>query len=76
MKKAIRLGIGIFFVVTGVLGLVLPIIPGILFILLGLLAFSTVYEPMGRIFDWLQKKYPKVNEPLQRWRKKLFPDIN
>ena len=76
MKKAIRLIIGALFLVVGIAGLVLPVIPGTIFILLGLLAFSTVYEPIGRLFKVLESRYPHLHKHLTYWKDKLFPDAN
>lgn len=74
MKKAIRLIIGVLFLVVGIAGLVLPVIPGTIFILLGLLAFSTVYEPVGRLFKRLENRYPHLHKHLAHWKDKLFPE--
>mgnify|MGYP002623904634 CR=1 FL=1 len=74
MQKAIRLAVGVVFILVGIAGLILPIIPGTIFILLGLLAFSTVYEPVGKLFRVLESRYPHLHKHLERWRKRLFPD--
>jgi uncharacterized membrane protein YbaN (DUF454 family) len=74
MHKVWRIAIGVLFLIVGVLGLILPILPGTVFILLGLLAFSTVFEPVGHLFEWLREKHPKLHNILAHWREKLFPD--
>jgi len=74
MQKVLRLGIAIVFLVLGLLGLVLPVIPGTLFLLLSFLAFSTVYEPAGRVFHWLKNRHPKLHTHAVRWRDRWFPD--
>jgi uncharacterized membrane protein YbaN (DUF454 family) len=75
MAKVWRLIIAIFFLVVGVAGLVLPIIPGIAFILVGLLALSTVYAPAGKIFEWLEDRHPEVHKHVAHWQNKLFPEV-
>ncbi|MBM2821222.1 MAG: hypothetical protein HW405_982 [Candidatus Berkelbacteria bacterium] len=46
---------GIIFLFVGILGLFLPIIPGILLIILGL----TVLGGKSKISQWIIKKFPK-----------------
>jgi uncharacterized membrane protein YbaN (DUF454 family) len=74
MRKIWRLILAFVFLIVGLAGLVLPIIPGLLFILLSFLAFSTVYEPAGRVFDWLEGRHPELHKHVVRWQQKLFPD--
>jgi len=56
---------GIFFVLIGIAGLFLPIIPGILFIILGLIV-------MGKkelVIKWIQKLPPPLNKVIFVFKK-------
>jgi uncharacterized membrane protein YbaN (DUF454 family) len=60
-----RIGIlilGWFFVFLGILGLFLPILQGILFILIGLIILSTEYVWAHRLLSKLKARFPKISE--------------
>ena len=60
-KRIIVLTIGVVFVLFGVLGLFLPFLQGILFLVIGALLLSA-YSPTLR--EWMQthtRKYPKLH---------------
>ena len=73
MKKQIRrvavLILGWALIAFGIVGLFLPVLQGVLFIMLGLLVLSRESETAHR---WLQRgrqKYPQVDAKLKKWRK-------
>ena len=53
-SKFLRVSSGVFFMTLGVLGLILPIIPGILFIILGAAMFG--YPPAIRFMERMKGK--------------------
>ena len=55
---------GWIFLVLGVLGLFLPILQGILFILIGLLILSSVSPWAERLLHRLSKRFPKTKNAL------------
>jgi len=60
-KRVAVLMVGVIFVLFGILGLFLPFLQGILFLIIGLLLLSA-YSPTLR--EWMQthtRKYPKVH---------------
>jgi uncharacterized membrane protein YbaN (DUF454 family) len=60
-KRAAVLIVGFVFVILGILGLFLPFLQGILFLVIGLLLLSA-YSPSLR--EWMQthtRKYPKLH---------------
>ncbi len=62
IKHTIIIIVAIFLILAGILGLVLPLLPGILFIMVGLLLLSA-YNP--RFEFWLHaqtKKYPPLHK--------------
>jgi len=69
IKRIIVLVIGWLLIAFGIVGLFLPVLQGVLFIMLGLLVLSGESETAHR---WLQrgrKKYPKVDAKLKEWGK-------
>ena len=58
--------IGWGFILLGILGLVLPILQGFLFILVGLFILSSVSPWAARLLDKLRSRFPKTS--------KLFDD--
>ena len=59
-KKILVLTVGIIFIILGILGLVLPFLQGILFLIIGFFLLSC-YSPKMRF--WIEKhtiKYPSI----------------
>lgn len=62
LKRYIVLGLGWFFVVFGVLGIFLPVLQGILFLLIGFILLSRESAFAQRQLDKLKTRYPKFAE--------------
>jgi len=74
MEKFKRIGIlviGWFFVGLGVLGLFLPILQGILFIMIGLAILSTRSEMVKRWLKHLEERHPHYHERMEKWRERM-----
>lgn len=77
-KKIIILSIGIVFIAAGVLGLFLPFLQGILFLLFGAFLLS-LYFP--KIYEWTEKhtgKYPNLQVKIKKfeaWARKFIGEI-
>ena len=71
IKKIGLLIIGWSFVVLGILGLFLPILQGILFILIGLAILSSRSETIKRFLKHLEERYPYHHERIEKWREKI-----
>ncbi len=63
--------LGWTFVGLGILGLFLPILQGILFIMIGLAILSSRSKTIRRLLDYLERKYPNHYEKLVAWKKKV-----
>ncbi len=61
-KRVIVLALGWGFIVLGVVGLVVPILQGILFLLIGLALLSSESETARRILERLRARYPALSE--------------
>ncbi len=70
-KNSVMLIIGWFFVGLGILGLFLPFLQGILFIMIGLAILSTRSEMIKRLLKHLEDHYPRHHERVVVWREKI-----
>jgi len=71
IKKLGLLIIGWLFIVLGILGLFIPILQGILFIMIGLAILSSRSEMIKRFLKHLEKRYPRHHERIETWEKKV-----
>jgi uncharacterized membrane protein YbaN (DUF454 family) len=74
METFKRIGIliiGWFFVGLGILGLFLPILQGILFIMIGLAILSSRSEMVKRWLKHLEERHPHLHERMEKWREKI-----
>ena len=56
IKRLIRLASGVALVILGLLGLLLPIMPGWIFLIPGLLVLADFFPPIHRLVEWAKKK--------------------
>jgi len=56
VKGALRLGIGVFLVVIGIIGLILPIMPGWIFLIPGLIILGERFPAIHRLLEWAKRK--------------------
>jgi uncharacterized membrane protein YbaN (DUF454 family) len=54
IKKWLRIGVGV--VLVGILGALLPIIPGFVFLIPGLVILAEYFPPVRRVLDWAKHK--------------------
>jgi uncharacterized membrane protein YbaN (DUF454 family) len=62
MKRIVKITLGIFLILLGIVGLFLPILQGILFLLLGTLLLSSESKRVRRLTALIQLRYPKQYE--------------
>jgi len=67
IKRVVALVIGWTLIALGVVGLFLPFLQGILFILLGLYVLSRESKTAHRWLEQGRKRYPKVDAKLRDW---------
>jgi uncharacterized membrane protein YbaN (DUF454 family) len=70
VKRIGLLIIGWLFIVLGILGLFLPILQGVLFILIGLGILSSRSEIIKRFLKHLEERYPQLHERVEIWKAK------
>jgi hypothetical protein len=56
LRKAIRLATGMLMLLVGIAGLILPILPGWLFIIPGLIVLADYFPPIRRLLDWAKRR--------------------
>jgi uncharacterized membrane protein YbaN (DUF454 family) len=62
MKRLLKLTAGWLFIVLGILGLFLPILQGMLFLLIGLFILSQELPWAARLLEKLKTRFPKVTK--------------
>lgn len=63
LKKWFKKILGLFLILTGIIGLILPFLPGMLMILAGLalLGNSRAEQSLILVQQWWQQKWKKIN---------------
>ena len=79
VKKIAILLLGWAFIVLGIIGLFLPILQGVLFLLIGLLILSSEYVWAHRLLLKIRRRYPsidarwtQVQATTHKWISKIF----
>lgn len=63
-RAILRIGAGIALILVGIVGLILPIMPGWIFIIPGLVILADYFRPVRRLVDWAKAKYEAAkNKP-------------
>ena len=71
IKNVGMLIVGWFFVLLGIVGLFLPILQGILFIMIGLAILSSRSELIRRFLKRLEERFPQHYEQVEIWKEKI-----
>lgn len=72
MKKLLSMIVGWSFIVLGILGLFLPFLQGILFLLVGLIILSKHYAFAQRWLDKLKHRFPAAFDFAHKFRVRLM----
>lgn len=73
-KHIFRLCAGWFFLLLGIIGLVLPILQGVLFIAIGAVLLAPDIPFFQRTLDRIKNRFPKLSEKIERFEKKFKKD--
>ncbi len=60
-KRILVLIVGWAFIVLGIVGLFLPVLQGVLFLLVGLIILSSEYVWAHRLLTRLRERFPKIS---------------
>jgi uncharacterized membrane protein YbaN (DUF454 family) len=70
-RRATRnIALGILFFVLGVIGLLVPVMPQVVFFFLSALFFSLVSPRLRRALRRFRKRHPSVEKAYAKWRQK------
>jgi hypothetical protein len=69
-KKAWNIALGIFFFLLGVIGILIPVMPQLVFFFLSLVFFSRVSPRLRRALRRWRQRHPKVENAYRNWRRK------
>lgn len=69
IANILRIGLGIVLLVLGLIGLVLPVLQGGLFLILGLLLLSPDVPIFARLLCWIENRFPRLQSTVQRLRR-------
>lgn len=70
LKRIVVHLVGWSFVLLGIAGLVLPILQGILFLLVGLFILSTVSPWAARLLHRIRKRFPRISKQFDQAKSK------
>ena len=62
MRKVLRIAAGIGLIIIGIIGLILPVMPGWVFIIPGLVILGDYFPPAKRLVDWLKARFDQARE--------------
>lgn len=71
IRRILLLGLGWALILFGVIGLFLPVLQGILFILLGLYVLSRESVAARRVFERVRARYPRIEARMHRLKDSL-----
>jgi uncharacterized membrane protein YbaN (DUF454 family) len=60
LRAILRIASGIGLVTIGIIGLILPIMPGLIFLIPGLLILADYFPPIRNLVDWAKSKMESV----------------
>ena len=56
LRATIRISTGFGLVILGIIGLILPIMPGWIFLIPGLVILAEYFPPIHRLLEWAKRK--------------------
>lgn len=56
VRKIVRTALGVVLVIVGIIGLILPIMPGWIFLIPGLVILSDHFPGIKRLLEWAREK--------------------
>ena len=57
LRKILRILSGLGLVTIGIIGLIMPIMPGWIFLIPGLVILAEYFPPVQRLLDWAKRMY-------------------
>jgi ferric-dicitrate binding protein FerR (iron transport regulator) len=69
-RKVWNIALGVFFFILGVIGILIPVMPQLVFFFLSLVFFSRVSPRLRRAVRRWRQRHPKVENAYKNWRRK------
>jgi uncharacterized membrane protein YbaN (DUF454 family) len=69
-RRIWNVALGIFFFILGVIGILIPVMPQLVFFFLSLVFFSRVSPRLRRAVRRWRHRHPKVERAYRNWRRK------
>jgi len=69
-RKIWNIALGVFFFILGVIGILIPVMPQLVFFFLSLVFFSRVSPRLRRAVRRWRQRHPKVENAYRNWRRK------
>lgn len=70
-RDVLRVIAGLLMLVLGLLGLVFPVLQGLLFLLIAAFLLAPYSPPIQRFLDCVRRRYPRTFARARAWRAKL-----
>ena len=61
-RAIVRIASGIGLLIVGIIGLILPVMPGWVFVIPGLMILADYFPPVKRLLDWAKAKANMVKD--------------
>lgn len=68
-RKIWNIVLGIFFLILGLIGILIPVMPQVLFFVLSAIFFSRVSPRLRRALRRYRKRHPKIDRAYANWRR-------
>lgn len=65
LKAILRIGFGIILIIVGIVGLILPVMPGWVFIIPGLMILGDYFPPVRRLLNWAKSKFAEARQAVK-----------
>ena len=69
-KRIWNIALGIFFFILGVIGILIPVMPQLMFFFLSAIFFSRASKRFRRILRRYRQRHPKVDRAYVNWRRR------
>lgn len=66
MRKILRIATGVGFILIGIVGLIMPIMPGWIFIIPGLMILSEYSKTCARLLAWVKARFQDARQAYNR----------
>lgn len=70
LRHLLRIALGIGLVILGIAGLILPVMPGWIFLIPGLMILADYFPPIRRLVDYIKARFRDAEAAYQKRRGK------